>query len=58
MEKSCLEAINDRRSIVEFTDEEVSKESLDQILTAALRASGPGGALFEHNPAIKKQGQI
>ncbi len=45
MEKSCLEAINDRRSIVEFTDEEVSKESLDQILTAALRASGPGGAL-------------
>ncbi len=45
MEKSCLEAIYDRRSIVEFTDEEVSQETLDQVLTAALRASAPGGTL-------------
>ena len=45
VEKSCLEAINDRRSIVHFKDEEVSQEALDQVLTAALRASGPGGTL-------------
>ncbi len=45
MEKSCLEAIYDRRSIVQFTDEQVTQETLDQVLTAALRASAPGGTL-------------
>ncbi|MCD4690513.1 nitroreductase family protein [bacterium] len=45
MEKSCLEAIYDRRSVVDYTGEEISQETLDQVLKAALRASGPGGTL-------------
>ncbi len=45
MEKSCLDVIYDRRSIVNFKDEDISQDVLDQVLTAALRASAPGGTL-------------
>jgi FMN reductase (NADPH) len=45
VEKSCLEAIYDRRSIVHYTGEGVDQETLDQVLAAALRASAPGGTL-------------
>lgn len=45
MEKSCLDVIYDRRSILKYKDEDVPKAELDKILTASLRASAPGGSL-------------
>jgi nitroreductase len=45
LEKSCLDTILDRRSILKFKDDDVSSDTLDQVLQAALRASGPGGTL-------------
>ncbi len=45
MDKSCLDTILDRRSILKFKDDDVSSDVLDKVLHAALRASGPGGTL-------------
>jgi len=45
VKESCLEVMYDRRSILRFTDEDVSQEDLDKILLAALRAPAPGGSL-------------
>ena len=45
MDKSCLDAILDRRSILKFKDDDVPPDVLDKVLQAALRASGPGGTL-------------
>ena len=45
MSKSCMDVILDRRSIVEFKDDDVPQDVLDEVTRAALRASGPGGTL-------------
>ena len=45
MDEKCLEAILDRRSILKFKDQDVPQETLDKVLSASLRASGPGGTL-------------
>jgi nitroreductase len=43
--ESCLDTILDRRSIVEFKEDDVPQDVLDKVTRAALRASGPGGTL-------------
>jgi nitroreductase len=40
-----MDVILDRRSIVEFKEDNVPQDVLDKVLQAALRASGPGGTL-------------
>ena len=45
MDKSCLDVILDRRSILKFKDDDVPQNVLDKVTMAALRASGPGGTL-------------
>jgi nitroreductase len=45
LDKSCLDVILDRRSILKFKGDEVPADVLDKVLQAALRASGPGGTL-------------
>jgi nitroreductase len=45
LERSCLDVMLDRRSIVKFKEDDVPQEVLDKVLQAALRASGPGGTL-------------
>jgi FMN reductase (NADPH) len=43
--QGCLDVILDRRSVLEFKRDDVPRDVLDKVLTAALRASGPGGTL-------------
>jgi len=45
LDNSCLETILDRRSILKFKEDDVPSDVLDEVLHAALRASGPGGTL-------------
>jgi nitroreductase len=45
LENNCLDVILDRRSIVKFKDNDIPADVMDQVLRAALRASGPGGTL-------------
>ena len=45
MDKSCLDVILDRRSVLKFKEDDVPADALDKVLQAALRASGPGGTL-------------
>jgi len=43
--ESCIDVIMDRRSILKFEDKEIPDDVLKQVLSAALRAPGPGGSL-------------
>lgn len=45
MSESCLDVILNRRSVEDYTDDDVPKDVLDQILSAALRAPSPGGSI-------------
>ncbi len=45
MSENCLDVILDRRSILKFKSDDVPQDVLDNVLRAALRASGPGGTL-------------
>jgi len=45
LEKSCLDTILDRRSILKFKEDDIPQDVLDKVTLAALRASGPGGTL-------------
>lgn len=45
MSESCLDVMLNRRSVQDYTDEDVSQDDLGKILSAALRAPSPGGSL-------------
>jgi FMN reductase (NADPH) len=45
LEKSCLDVILDRRSVISFKSDPIPRDVLDKVEMAALRAPGPGGTL-------------
>jgi nitroreductase len=45
LDKSCLDVILDRRSVINFKEDDIPQDVLDKVTGAALRASGPGGTL-------------
>ncbi|MBM3308150.1 MAG: nitroreductase family protein [Candidatus Eisenbacteria bacterium] len=43
--KGCIDVLLDRRSVSKFTDQDITRDVLDRILTAGLRAPAPGGSV-------------